>query len=87
MEQLAEMISALKKYRPSLKKFDIVFRNDWWKGSDAVQKIVHAEESGVTWWLEHVAPPSLGGIFEDPWSLDLIRQFILQGPPNMSIAG
>lgn len=82
MQQLTEMTIILRQHRTDLNGFDIVFRNDWWKGSQAIESALQAEEIGVTWWLEHIVPTAFGGKFENDWPVDAMRRFILQGPPQ-----
>lgn len=40
-------------------------------------------ESGMTWWLEAIAPWPFGGTWEDDdWPLDAMRGRVLDGPPR-----
>ncbi len=40
-------------------------------------------ELGATWWLESITPFRAGAGYEDEWPVDLMRERILGGPPQL----
>jgi len=38
---------------------------------------------GVTWWLESITPFRAGKGYYDEWPVDLMRDRILKGPPQL----
>ncbi len=68
--------------------FDLVYSGHPTPGDDPAQAaeiVARYAETGVTWWLEMIAPWRGGVGWQDPdWPVELMRERILQGPPRMA---
>lgn len=65
--------------------FDVVYRGKPTPGDDparGAEMVAPFAEAGVTWWLEHLNPSRLGLTWTDDWTLEPLRERILQGPPK-----
>jgi alkanesulfonate monooxygenase SsuD/methylene tetrahydromethanopterin reductase-like flavin-dependent oxidoreductase (luciferase family) len=64
--------------------FDIVYPGHT-PGHDparAADIIAQVESAGATWWLEDIRPTAFGDDWTTTWTLEAIRQRILQPPPG-----
>jgi alkanesulfonate monooxygenase SsuD/methylene tetrahydromethanopterin reductase-like flavin-dependent oxidoreductase (luciferase family) len=78
---LADFLDAI---RDDDRPFDVVATGKT-PGSDPSQgaEIVSAYEAyGTTWWLEDLEPTYFGDDWKSTWTVDTIRERVLQGPPK-----
>jgi len=85
LSQLSELIRYLKKYRKDEQPMDIVIMGVTTDpGSKEELHLVQQRANlGVTWWLESITPFRAGKGYYDEWPVDLMRDRILKGPPQL----
>ena len=82
---LRACVEYLRSHRPTDAPFDLVYSGTTPgdDGARAQEMVAPFEESGVTWWLEAIAPYRYGEGFDEPWDLAALRERVLQGPPRL----
>lgn len=88
-EEWRELLAYVQKHRTSSTPFDAVHSGatPGDNPSQAAELVKPYAEAGVTWWIEPVDPWRFGWSFEVPWAPQatvLIRERVLQGPPQFS---
>jgi hypothetical protein len=85
LAQLKEMIEEVKAMRAgNPAPFDVVLLGTTPLGKPAESRAVAAEYAaiGATWYLESIAPLRDGDPHKAPWSFELLRERVLEGPPQ-----
>lgn len=54
---------------------------------ESVHLVQQRADLGATWWLESITPFRGGAGYEDEWPVDLMRERILLGPPQLDEHG
>jgi alkanesulfonate monooxygenase SsuD/methylene tetrahydromethanopterin reductase-like flavin-dependent oxidoreductase (luciferase family) len=84
-DQLAQAIRYARDHRTTDAPFDVIHMGRPTPGDDPAQAAAITapfEATGVTWWLEIIAPLREGPERADYWTFDRLRERVLQGPPR-----
>ncbi|MEO8608732.1 MAG: LLM class flavin-dependent oxidoreductase [Chloroflexota bacterium] len=84
LPQFKALAGFLDEIREDGRPFDVIATGKT-PGKDSAQgaEIVSAyAASGATWWLEDLEPIYFGADWKSTWTLETVRERILQGPPK-----
>ena len=86
LPQFKELAVFLDDIRDDDRSFDLIATGKTPGGdpAQAMDIVSDYETCGATWWLEDLEPPYFGEDWKTKWTVETIRERILQGPPKIS---
>lgn len=86
VKELMEAVAFIENLRENHDSvFDVVYRGRPTPGDDpahGAEIVAPFAAAGATWWLENISPVRLGLKWADHWTVEPLRERILQGPPK-----
>lgn len=85
LAQLDELVRYLQQHRNDERPLDIVIMGVTPdpESQEGIELVKQRAARGATWWLESITPFRGGKGYYDEWPVDLMRERILQGPPQV----